>query len=292
MALIPTSFLRTAQLRLTPRSSTFTLTRNSFQHSQNYLRTPNLSCRSFHASTPTSIKPSHVSKVRNYYGNRGSGQRSGFFGRIWETVDRLDGKKLVYGIIGLDIAIFGLFQISQGPETPHVRAWLRDNMTSSIRNIKEGRVWTLVTSAFAHASMDHLLFNMLGLWMFCPSVAVGLGSAAFLQVYLAGSIGCDIFSLFWNRNADPRRASLGASGALCAIMSFTACLAPKSTVLLYGIIPMPLWGCVAGIFLYDLYGSQRRTGSSSTDFAGHIGGTLTGVGLYLIRHRLGIRRSL
>ena len=78
-----------------------------------------------------------------------------------------------------------------------------------------------------------------------------------------GSIGCDVFSLFWNRDADPRRASLGASGALCAIMSFTACLSPKSTVLLYGLVPLPLWGCVVGIFLYDLYGSQRRTGTSS-----------------------------
>src|ERR1700689_1848488 len=99
--------------------------------------------------------------------------------------------------------------------------------------------------------------------MFCPSVAASVGSAVFLQVFLAGSIGCDLFSLFWNRNADERRTSVGASGghlfslpsshqnrltkptgALCSIMSFTACLAPTSTVLLYGIIPVPLWGCV------------------------------------------------
>lgn len=135
--------------------------------------------------------------------------------------------------------------------------------------------WTLVTSAFSHVRTDHLLFNMLGLWMFCPSVATTVGSAVFLRVFLAGSVGCDLFSLWWNRNADERRTSVGASGALCSIMSFTACLAPTSTVLLYGLIPLPLWGCVAGIFLYDLYGSQMRGGSTvSSKFFPMIAGLL------------------
>jgi membrane associated rhomboid family serine protease len=93
--------------------------------------------------------------------------------------------------------------------------------------------WTLVTSAFSHVRTDHLIFNMIGtsllpffphlspspdcpfspgLWMFCPSVAASVGSAVFLQVFLAGAIGCNLFSLFWNRNADERRTSVGASG--------------------------------------------------------------------------------
>jgi rhomboid-like protein len=127
---------------------------------------------------------------------------------------------------------------------------------------------------------DSFLFP-LGLWMFCPSVATSVGSAVFLQVFLTGAVGCDLFSLFWNRTADERRTSIGASGehpfslpsshqngltkptgALCSIMSFTACLAPTSTVLLYGIFPVPLWGCVVGIFLYDLYGSQKKGAST------------------------------
>jgi len=47
-------------------------------------------------------------------------------------------------------------------------------------------------------------------------------------------------------------------------MSFTACLAPTLSVALYGIIPMPLWGVVAGIFLYDLYGARTGHGSVSS----------------------------
>jgi hypothetical protein len=42
-------------------------------------------------------------------------------------------------------------------------------------------------------------------------------------------------------------------------MSYTACAAPYARVMIYGIIPMPLWGVVVGIFLYDLYGASRRS---------------------------------
>jgi hypothetical protein len=52
-------------------------------------------------------------------------------------------------------------------------------------------------------------------------------------------------------------------GALCSIMSFAACLNPTAKVALYGIIPLPLWGCVLGIFLYDLYGANARVSSVS-----------------------------
>jgi len=68
--------------------------------------------------------------------------------------------------------------------------------------------------------------------MFCPSVATSLGSAIFLQVFLAGSIGCDLFSLFWNRNNNEHRASVGASGkherfsSFFPLMLFLCHLAP------------------------------------------------------------------
>jgi len=42
-------------------------------------------------------------------------------------------------------------------------------------------------------------------------------------------------------------------------MSYTACAAPYARVMIYGIIPMPLWGVVVGFFLYDLYGASRRS---------------------------------
>ncbi|PVF97251.1 rhomboid-domain-containing protein [Serendipita vermifera] len=246
--------------------------------------------RSFHASPASRLRQSPLSYVRNYFPSGGSGYPGPKKSRLGSIIDRIDGAKLVYGIIGLDILVWFGFQVSQTAMQagdPKPLTWLYKNMMSSWNNLAEGRVWTLVTSAFAHQRTDHLFMNALGLWMFCPWVAQGVGSYAFLKVFLGGSIGCDLFSLFWHRNSRTRHSSLGASGALCSIMSFAACLNPTAKVALYGIIPLPLWGCVLGIFLYDLYGANARV--SSTDFAGHLGGTLTGVAMYFIRHRLGVR---
>lgn len=246
-------------------------------------------------STPRSVlrvparafHPSQGLKVRNYYPRNNASSYS-FMNRFRFFFDRIPGDWLVYGIMGTNVLIFFCFGVAETAfknGDPQLLKWMYENFTSSAENIRQGRLWTLVTSAFAHQATDHLFMNTLGLWMFCPAVAQSLGSYAFLKVYLTGAIGCDLMSAYWNQNRFTR--SMGASGALCAIMSFTACMSPRTSVALYGIIPMPLWAVVAGIFLYDLYGARSR-GHVSTDFAGHIGGTLTGMGLFLVRRRLGI----
>jgi len=54
------------------------------------------------------------------------------------------------------------------------------------------------------------------------------------------------------------------------------------TFQLYGIIPIPAWLIVSGIFAYDSYTTIKDT-SGSTDSVGHIGGLLAGVGYFLAR---------
>ena len=76
-------------------------------------------------------------------------------------------------------------------------------------------------------------------------------------------------------------------GALYGVLSFFACLAPRATFLIFGIIPCPAWLCISGIFVWDgvstLSGTRR-----GTDTAGHIGGILGGIGYYILRMRLRI----
>ena len=47
------------------------------------------------------------------------------------------------------------------------------------------------------------------------------------------------------------------SGAMYSVISFLACVAPKATFQLYGIIPVPAWLCVSGLFLYDVYSAMN-----------------------------------
>jgi hypothetical protein len=47
------------------------------------------------------------------------------------------------------------------------------------------------------------------------------------------------------------------AAAIYSIVSFLACVAPRMTFQLYGIIPIPAWLAVTGIFAYDTYSAIK-----------------------------------
>jgi hypothetical protein len=69
--------------------------------------------RSFHASPASRLRQSPLSNVRNYYPSGGGGYPGPKQSRLGSFIDRIDGAKLVYGIIGLDILVWFGFQVSQ-----------------------------------------------------------------------------------------------------------------------------------------------------------------------------------
>jgi len=55
--------------------------------------------------------------------------------------------------------------------------------------------WQIVSHLFMHGSEMHLLFNMLGLWMFGSAVEQILGRNKFLMLYFGAGIGAVLFSV-------------------------------------------------------------------------------------------------
>jgi membrane associated rhomboid family serine protease len=80
--------------------------------------------------------------------------------------------------------------------------------------VADGDWWRLITSAFLHANLLHIAFNMLALWWFGAPVELFLGRWRFLLLYfvsgLAGSAGALL--------ATPNAATVGASGAIFGIL--------------------------------------------------------------------------
>lgn len=76
---------------------------------------------------------------------------------------------------------------------------------------------------------------------------------------------------------------LGFSGAVMGISSVAACMAPTSKVLIYGIVPLPLWAMVAGYAVYDGY--YLNSADTRVGHAGHLGGLAFGMVYYLARLR-------
>ncbi len=95
-----------------------------------------------------------------------------------------------------------------------------------------GYVWQLVTYMFVHASFGHILFNMLGLYMFGIPLEREMGSSEFLVYYFTTGIGVGIVCLLLGINV------VGASGAIYALLLGFATYFPHSRIFLFGLLPL------------------------------------------------------
>jgi membrane associated rhomboid family serine protease len=109
------------------------------------------------------------------------------------------------------------------------------------------RPWTIVTNLFIHSGVWHILANMITLYFFGSFLSRLIGVKKFLLVYFAGGIlGNIVFILL---PPSPFSIAIGASGAIFALAGVLVVLMPRLRVLLYFIIPLPLWVVVLVFFV-------------------------------------------
>ncbi|EXC04464.1 hypothetical protein L484_019062 [Morus notabilis] len=121
----------------------------------------------------------------------GGGGAVGWWWRSW--LRGLSPHDVVISLIVANVAIFLLWRLADP-------RFMYKNFTISVENFKSGRLHTLITSAFSHMDIDHILHNMIGLYFFGVH---------------------------------------GASGAVNAIILLDIFLFPKSTLYLNFFIPIP-----------------------------------------------------
>ena len=81
--------------------------------------------------------------------------------------------------------------------------------------IADGEYWRLITSAFLHAGLLHLAFNMLVLIMIGPALEAILGHLRFVVLFVLSAIGGAVCSYALSA---PLSLSVGASGAIFGLM--------------------------------------------------------------------------
>ncbi len=96
-------------------------------------------------------------------------------------------------------------------------------------NLIHGKVWCLVTSGFVHYDRTHLLFNMLGLFVFGYIVQRKMGFSKTLFIYFGSlmiSMLCAtvVYAAFLHKSV----AIIGASGAVMGLMGVAVLMAPFS----------------------------------------------------------------
>jgi len=146
-----------------------------------------------------------------------------------------------------------------------------------------------ITAMFMHGSWDHILGNMLFLFIFGKNVEDAFGPLRYLGFYFAGGFVAMMtqtaMTLLFGTAADGRVPNLGASGAIAAVMGAYFVLYPNSRVLtLIIVVPVkiPAWYFLGLWFLYQLIEANFGLFSASANgggvaFFAHVGGFLFGL---------------
>jgi membrane associated rhomboid family serine protease len=134
---------------------------------------------------------------------------------------------------------------------------------------------TLITSGFVHADLGHLIFNAITFYSFAFSLERYIGTLKFLALYFAGLLLGNLGTYFKHRN-DPKYGTLGASGAILAVLFASIVYFPSQRLFIIPIplpIPAPLFAL--GYLAYSYYSARQSRGKINHD--AHIGGALTGL---------------
>lgn len=142
------------------------------------------------------------------------------------------------------------------------------------------KLWTLLTSMFLHSPgfLMHIMFNMITLMFLGNFVEKLIGKKRFLRLYFAGGL---IAGLFFVTGAilvpgNLNLPALGASGAIFALGGLLAVLTPRLPVLVFFIIPLPMWAAMS-FLMFGMWGLSASAGWPIANSA-HLGGLVVGLG--------------
>ena len=144
-------------------------------------------------------------------------------------------------------------------------------------------IWQLFTYMFLHGGMLHIFFNLFTLWMFGGELEQSWGSKYFLRYYIIAGIGAGVCIALMNAVTTfqhPQMASastIGASGAIFALLLAYGVMWPNREVMLYFLVPIKMKYMVLFFGLIEFIGmisDARSVGNVS--HIGHVGGILAG----------------
>lgn len=186
--------------------------------------------------------------------------------------DGFGGNKVTVWLIGLTCAVFFAQCFTGHPLRSDLVALGRYDPAA----ISGGEVWRLLTPVFLHGGLWHVVMNMFVLYWVGSRMEEKYGGAEFLAFYLlAGITSCLLYFLTQLAGLQPPANAVGASGAVNAALVLYAFHYPRQTVLLFLVIPMPVWALVALFITFDALGAFGA-GNQQIGYAVHLGGALFG----------------
>jgi rhomboid family protein len=147
--------------------------------------------------------------------------------------------------------------------------------------VAHGWLWQIATYMFLHGTFGHIFFNMLALWMFGTELERLWGTRAFLRYYfttgMAAAMTTVAASLLPFAFVDGlfRTVTIGASGAIYALLLAYGLTFPNRPIYIYFVFPIPAKYFVMIMGGIELLSSIGDRGSGIAHIT-HLGGLVAG----------------
>ncbi len=180
--------------------------------------------------------------------------------------DILSPAALVVFVVTIATSLIGLYRAPQIVNRLVMRPY---------RVARGQHVETVVTSGFVHGDMSHLLFNMFTFYFFAFPMERFLGSAKFVALYLSGLVLSSACSVFKHRS-NPRYATLGASGAISAVLFAFIVYFPTTTLIIFP-LPIPIPAALFAVVYVAYSWWAARTACDGINHDAHLCGAFSGL---------------
>ena len=155
------------------------------------------------------------------------------------------------------------------------RAVIEHNLFRPFWFLPRRQYWTVIGSGFVHADLAHLLFNCITYWAFAFPLQQVIGQTRFVALYFIGLLLSNVGTYLKHRR-DPEYASLGASGAILAVLFAFIVYFPRNSISIF-LIPIPIPAPLFAVcyLAYTFFSARLARGRINHD--AHFDGALAGL---------------
>ena len=207
---------------------------------------------------------------------------------------------VTWALVAANVLVWVLYQLPDLERSVVDYGYQPCEVTDACRQIGEPWVVNVFSSMFLHGGWEHLLGNMLFLWIFGNNVEDALGRIRFLAFYVVGGLAATaaqtVVTLHWGSAADAAIPNVGASGAIAAVLGAYFVLLPHARVLTWIVFVLreiPAFVLLGIWFLFQLWSGSGAVAhpeqGGGVAFFAHVGGFVFGLALVRL---VAVRRPL